>query len=184
MATEQHGSFCITIRLSCQSNNCFDILWRVAYYVRNNHVRFPLWDATVENGCLMVWLHSQEQGLLDHCPAYDGLQIPSKMIHGEPKSIPMKRGDVLFLHRLTRHASHSNTSDHVRWSFDLRYNPIGQPTGRGQFPGFVARSRAHPESELHDPAEWARLWRETRYRLAREEAPPFNRWSAESPVCA
>jgi phytanoyl-CoA hydroxylase len=148
-------------------------------------VWFPLWDATVENGCLMVWPNSKEKGLLDHCPGYDGLQIPAKIVQGQPKSMPMKRGDVLFMHRLTMHASHANLSHQVRWSFDLRYNPIGQPTGRGAFPGFVARSRAHPETELHDPEEWARLWHETRYRLARTEvAPAFNRWSADSPVCA
>jgi len=148
-------------------------------------VWFPLWDATVENGCLMVWPNSKDGGLQPHCPAYDGLQIPAKMVHGQPLSMPMPRGDVLFLHRLTMHASHPNVSDHVRWSFDLRYNPIGQPTGRGHFPGFVARSRQHPETELHDPAEWARLWYDTRHRLAHRTAEPaFNRWSADSPVCA
>ena len=71
------------------------------------------------------------------------------------------------MHRLTMHASLSNHSQDVRWSFDLRYNPIGQPTGRGHFPGFVARSRQNPASELRDPAEWARLWHECRDRLAR-----------------
>ena len=148
-------------------------------------VWFPLWDATVENGCLMVWPNSKHEGLQPHCPAFDGLQIPIKMVHGQPLSMPMQRGDVLFLHRLTMHASHANLSDHVRWSFDLRYNPIGQPTGRGHFPGFVARSRQHPETELRDPAEWAQLWYDTRHRLAhRETEPSFNRWSADSPVCA
>lgn len=148
-------------------------------------VWFPLWDATVENGCLIVWPNSQRQGLLDHCPGFDGLQIPGKLVRGEPKSLPMQRGDVLFMHRLTMHASHSNHSQNVRWSFDLRYNPIGQPTGRGHYPGFIVRSRAHPETELRDPAEWARLWHDTRYRLARKTAEPtFNRWNADSPVCA
>jgi phytanoyl-CoA hydroxylase len=148
-------------------------------------VWFPLWDATVENGCLMVWPNSHRQGLIDHCPGYDGLQIPRKLVRGEPKTLPMQRGDVLFMHRLTMHASHPNLSQNVRWSFDLRYNPIGQPTGRGHYPGFIVRSRAHPETELRDPAEWARLWHDTRYRLARKTAEPaFNRWSADSPVCA
>ena len=76
----------------------------------------------------------------------------------------MQRGDVLFLTKLTLHASHANNSDAVRWSLDLRYNPIGQPTGRGAFPGFVARSRRQPETELRDPAEWAQLWYDARYR--------------------
>ncbi len=147
-------------------------------------VWFPLWDATVENGCLVVWPYSHQQGLLDHCPRFDGLTIPGQLLQGEARSMPMKRGDVLFLTKLTMHASHSNHSDSVRWSFDLRYNPIGQPTGRGYFPGFIARSRKNPETELRDPAEWARLWHACRHKLATEGAGPFNRWSADSPVCA
>jgi ectoine hydroxylase-related dioxygenase (phytanoyl-CoA dioxygenase family) len=96
----------------------------------------------------------------------------------------MKRGDVLFLTKLTVHASHSNHSDNIRWSFDLRYNPIGQPTGRGSFPGFVARSRQHPTSELQDPAQWHQLWANARHKLATEGAGVFNRWNADNPVCA
>jgi hypothetical protein len=147
-------------------------------------VWFPLWDATIENGCLVVWPFSHQQGLLDHCPRFDGLQIPAQLLPGDPRPLPMKRGDALFMHRLTMHASLPNLSGDVRWSFDLRYNPIGQPTGRGHFPGFVARSRQNPASELRDPAEWARLWHACRRRLAAEGAGPFNRWSADSPVCA
>jgi hypothetical protein len=147
-------------------------------------VWFPLWDATVKNGCLVVWPRSHRQGLLDHCPSHSGLRIPGKLLDGKARSIPVKRGDALFMHKLTVHASHSNHSDDVRWSFDLRYNPIGQPTGRGAFPGFIARSRKNPDAELRDPAEWARLWHEARYRLATEGMGPFNRWSADSPVCA
>lgn len=147
-------------------------------------VWFPLWDANVENGCLVVWPRSHRQGLMDHCPAPTGLQVPGKLLSGKAKSIPVKRGQALFLTKLTLHASHSNQSDNIRWSFDLRYNPIGQPTGREVFPGFVARSRKHPESELRDPAEWARLWHAARHNLADKDVGPFNRWSAERAVCA
>jgi hypothetical protein len=48
----------------------------------------------------------------------------------------------------------------------------------------VARSREHPETELHDAAEWADLWLETRSTLARAENPAFNRWKADHPGCA
>ncbi len=147
-------------------------------------VWFPLSDATLENGCMVVWPYSHTKGLLDHCPRFDGLQVPGQLIADEPRPLPMKRGSALFMHRLTMHASLANKSEDVRWSFDLRYNPIGQPTGRGHFPGFVARSRQNPDSELRDPAEWARLWHACRQRLAAEGAGPFNRWSADSPVCA
>ncbi len=147
-------------------------------------VWFPLWDATVENGCLVVWPKSHLRGLLDHCPNPSGLRIPGKLLNGKAKSMPMKCGDVLFMHKLTIHASHANHSANVRWSFDLRYNPIGQPTGRGSFPGFIARSRENPATELHDPAEWARLWHTARHTLATEGMGPFNRWNADNPVCA
>jgi hypothetical protein len=73
-----------------------------------------------------------------------------------------------------------------RISLDLRYQPIGQASGRPAFAsaGFAARSRAHPEQVLSDPATWERNWLVLRERLAAEENPTFNRWSADSPVCA
>src|SRR5215213_5693954 len=145
-------------------------------------VWFPLWDATVENGCLVVWPQSHRQGLLDHCPNPAGLRIPGKLLNGKAKSLPMRRGDALLMHKLTIHASLANHSNNIRWSFDLRYNPIGQPTGRSSFPGFIARSRKHPETELRDAAEWARSWMEARHTLAATEMGQFNRWSADSPV--
>jgi hypothetical protein len=147
-------------------------------------VWFPLWDASVENGCLLVWPQSHRRGLLDHCPRPSGLSIPGRLLDGKARSLPMRRGDALLMHKLTIHASHANHSDNIRWSFDLRYNPIGQPTGRSSFPGFVARSRANPAAELRDPVEWARSWYVARQTLATEGMGRFNRWSADSPVCA
>ena len=98
---------------------------------------------------------------------------------------PLKRGGVLFFHRLNCHSSLPNNSDNIRWSFDLRYNPTGQPTGRSAFPGFVARSRSNPESELHDAEEWANSWYETRSRLSgSDDNPTFHRWKTDDPRCA
>lgn len=148
-------------------------------------VWFPLWDATIENGCMLVWPRSSQKGLLEHCPRVSGLQIPSHLLPDEPPlPLPMKRGDVLFLNKLTIHGSLANRSSDVRFSLDLRYNPIGQPTGRDFLPGFVARSRQHPESELRDPIEWAHLWQDCRRRVAQEGFGQFNRWNADSPACA
>jgi ectoine hydroxylase-related dioxygenase (phytanoyl-CoA dioxygenase family) len=148
-------------------------------------VWFSFKDVTAKNGCLCVWPYSHRQGLMHHCPTQRGLGIPGKMLKiGKAIPAEMKKGSALFLTKLTVHASYANHSDSVRISFDLRYNPIGQPTGRGYFPGFVARSRAHPESELHDPAEWNRLWAAARHKLATQGMGKFNRWSADSPVCA
>jgi phytanoyl-CoA hydroxylase len=150
-------------------------------------VWFPLTPANEENGCLQVIPRSHRNGLYPHCPGGPGgLKVADQLFDkGEGIPIPMEAGDVLFLTSRTIHGSLSNNSDDVRWSFDLRYNPIGQPTGRGAFPGFVARSKTDPANELRDPAEWEALWRQTRDRLAIEQVKgPFNRWDPNDPVCA
>jgi phytanoyl-CoA hydroxylase len=150
-------------------------------------VWFPLLDAPIEAGPLQVIPYSHNEGLRTHCPGgVGGLAIPAQLLEMEQAvPIPLKRGDVLFLTRRTCHSSLSNVSDNIRWSFDLRYNPIGQATGRGAFPGFIARSRSNPKSELHDAEEWARLWHDTRHRMAEENYnQPFNRWDGKAIVCA
>ena len=149
-------------------------------------VWFPLNEATVENGCLQIIPGSHRQGLHTHCPGHTGgLRIPEQFMALESAMpVPMQPGDVLFLTQHTIHGSLANESDDLRWSFDLRYNPIGQSSGRDLFPGFVARSKADPASVLRDPVAWEKLWRDTRDRLAREEHAPFNRWSADATVCA
>ena len=85
------------------------------------------------------------------------------------------------MHQRTIHSSLENTTDdQVRISFDLRYQPVGQPA----FPGFVAGSAAHPENVLSDAHEWAQCWLRTRAALAEHENPVFNRWQAGVGVCA
>jgi hypothetical protein len=154
-------------------------------------VWLPVTEATVQNGCLLVIPRSHTGDLAHHClvsPAKKGLHIPDSFLApGEPVALPMRPGDVLLMHKKTMHASLANESEDIRWSMDLRYNPTGEASGRPAFPSFVARSRAHPEQELHDPRRWAALWLETRQRLAglpAEEWPPFNRWSRDSELCA
>ena len=151
-------------------------------------VWMPVTPATVENGCLQVIPRSHRGELQPHCPGKSTVAIPDRFLdadHALP--LPMKPGSVLLMHQRTIHSSLENvTGDQVRISLDLRYQPIGQATGRPAFAsaGFVARSRAHPEQVLRDPATWERSWGLLRDRLAAEENPTFNRWSADSAVCA
>ena len=76
----------------------------------------------------------------------------------ERRAVPLKKGGIVFIHRYTPHRSTPNYTHGVRWSLDLRYQPTGTPTGRPFHPDFIVRSRAHPESELTDHAEWSRRW--------------------------
>ena len=152
-------------------------------------VWFPITTALVEHGCLHVVPRSHREGLLTHCPMEQGsneVLIPDEFFAVEQAlPLPCQRGDVLFLNSRTCHGSLSNVSDEVRFSLDLRYNPIGQHTGREWFPGFVARSRRDPESELHDPEAWAALWYQTRRRMAEtNQDVSFNRWDPDAAGCA
>ena len=155
---------------------------------------FSLTDAAIEQGPLKIVPQSHDSGLLTHCLSYKGKKadrvIPEHLFDID-STIPMptKRGDVIFLHRQTVHGSLANVSDKIRWSFDLRYNPIGQPTGRGAFPGFVARSRKNPESELRDADTWTDMWRKARTKMASVNQDdmsdvPFGRWTEGHPDCA
>lgn len=149
-------------------------------------VWFSLTDASVEHGCLQVLPGSHRRGLLHHCRRPIGLTVADSVLPADaPVALPMKAGDVLFLTQLTCHNSLSNISDEVRMSFDLRYQPTGKPTGRPAFPGFVARSRCNPASELRDAAAWEQLWRDTRDHMAQtQDKGPFNRWNVDDEVCA
>jgi phytanoyl-CoA hydroxylase len=154
-------------------------------------VWLPLSESTVQNGALRVIPRSHTLGkLFEHCLGHPGgLRIPdSQLPPGKPRPLPMKPGSVLLMTQSTVHSSLDNvTTDQVRISLDLRYQPTGQPTGRPVFApaGFVARSRSHPETELRDPARWRENWLALRDALAENaETLVFNRWHADSPVCA
>lgn len=141
-------------------------------------------DATEENGCLTVIPGSHRTGLAVHCPT-NQMTIPDVLLEGLPTPLPLKAGSAIFMHRLTKHASLPNVSDSIRWSFDLRYQPVGQPTGRDEFPAFVARSRSNPTSELHDFATWQALWENARTALIEaEQRRKTHRWDGDAPVCA
>ncbi|MEM7529029.1 MAG: phytanoyl-CoA dioxygenase family protein [Pseudomonadota bacterium] len=150
-------------------------------------------DATLENGCMIAvpGSHRNEEPLAIHCPGSGAssaeIYIPQDLIGRNVVPMPVRRGGIVLLHQRTVHGSLENGSDAIRWSFDLRYNVTGQPTGRGVFPSFVARSRAEPSSVVTDPEAYRRAWFEARDRLAAAGALDFNeRWGQYSahPLCA
>jgi phytanoyl-CoA hydroxylase len=113
-------------------------------------VWIPLVDVDEHNGCMEFLDHSHTWGPIattrqgDHLgPAVD---VEAR---GHKTVMRMKAGDAVLFHNLTLHRSLMNNSDDVRWSIDLRFAPTGTPTewldNMGML-GFVARSRAMPES--------------------------------------
>lgn len=140
-------------------------------------------DATVENGCLQV-APGQRQEMLPHCSKTQVGIANAFVPRDEAVPAPVKAGGAVLFHPLTPHASLSNESDGYRWSFDLRYNVTGQPTGRSQFPDFVVRSRSDPASALQDWRMWQAKWDATRTHLAKVPHIPQHRWSDDAPYCA
>lgn len=149
-------------------------------------------DATVDNGCLIAVPGSHKGERTLHCPGkvfQSEIYIPEAILDMD-NVVPLevRAGGMVLLHRLTEHGSLENNTEDIRWSFDLRYQPIGQPTGRDVFPGFVARSAAAPDSALTDPKKWAELWWDARDRIASGEVENKfgGRWNhnAIQPLCA
>lgn len=154
-------------------------------------------DATEDMGCLAVYPRShRDETLTIHCPGVRNAAenyIPQQLLdrHGTPpQPLPCRAGSIVLLTRWTEHTALPNVSNDLRWSFDLRYQPAGQPTGRPAFPSFVARSGSDPESVLTDPADYAEMWEQTRQRLLAKtlDKPLYEqaRWLAnrDNPVCA
>jgi len=140
-------------------------------------------DATLENGCLQVSSGDYNE-LLPHC-ASTQVQIPDQFIDTQNTiPVPVRAGGAVLFHPFTPHCSLSNRSDHYRWSFDLRYNVTGQPTGRSHFPEFVARSKSDPSSELRDWKVWKEMWEEARYRETHVQHIAQHRWGNDAPYCA
>jgi len=141
-------------------------------------------DATVENGCLKAVPRHPGDTMRPHCPQRQTAIAPGYLDENEAVPLPVKAGGIVLLHPLTPHASLDNTSDGIRWSFDLRYNVTGQPTGRSHFPSFVARSRSAPSTEMRSVETWRSLWENARDQLAEQSHIDIHRWSADSPACA
>jgi len=139
-------------------------------------------DATVENGCLQVI--PGKPRMYPHCPKRQTSIADGCIDESLARPLPVKAGGAVIFHPLTPHASLDNVSDAFRWSFDIRYNVTGQPTGRAHFPDFVARSRARPETELRDWEAWRDMWLAARAHLSGQPHIPIHRWTGDSPACA
>ncbi|MDD9909426.1 MAG: phytanoyl-CoA dioxygenase family protein [Ahrensia sp.] len=141
-------------------------------------------DATYENGCLQVLPRSHREGIKPHCPKTQTAIADGQIDESAGLPLPVRAGGAVLFHPLTAHASLTNRTPDFRWSFDLRYNVTGEPTGRSHFPHFIARSRTQPDRELRDWREWKTFWEDSRDRLAQKPHIEIHRWSSDSPACA
>ena len=138
-------------------------------------VWLPMADSTLDNGCLEVFprVHKDEMVYWG-----GGFGVSDEhMSERQAVPLPMSKGSVILMHKLTPHRSGPNTTDGIRWSMDLRYQKTGTPTGRSFYPDFVTRSRASPGSVYDDYTEWAYQW-----EAALEKYPPRGRPGRKIPL--
>lgn len=151
-------------------------------------------ESTVENGCLRCVPGSHladddaerpDFGLRTHCPGREfvgDIYIPDATIPPSARrNLEVNPGDAIVLHRRTVHGADANESDGIRWSFDLRYQAAGTPTGRECFPALrLAGNDGAPG--------YHRQWLDARDAILRGEVDAvFNtRWQKyrDAPLCA
>ena len=130
----------------------------------------PLVDTTPEGGCLWVAPRRHREGVLHHVQGTSGLDVGLEAVPAAHRlPVPTRAGSMIIFSSMLPHGSLVNRSDRVRWSMDLRYQKLGEPTGRWYVPGFVARSRANPQSECADWRTWV------------EDVERVDRWAATQP---
>lgn len=141
-------------------------------------------DATVDNGCLQVIPKAHRQGMKPHCPKVQTAIADGFIDEDAALALPVKSGGVVLFHPLAPHSSLINKTDGFRWSFDIRFNKTGEPTGRSHFPDFIARSKSNPSLEMRDWRLWKRNWELARERLAVSPHIDIHRWQSDAPFCA
>ena len=114
-------------------------------------VWIPLVDATLENGCLHVIPRTHHRKLLSHHnetytgTGYTELDDEHVRSHrAEVVALPLAAGGAILFNDKFIHSSTANNSNHVRWSVDLRYQPVDQDPMTRIGLGFLARSHQRP----------------------------------------
>ncbi len=108
---------------------------------------FPLDDATLENGCMVVMPGQHRRGPLPHVSVTDDYVIaPDCLDTSEGLAVPMRAGSGLFFHSLLPHYTAPNRSTKWRRAIALSYmSARSRYTGEGEGPEyFPVRGRSYP----------------------------------------
>ena len=126
----------------------------------------PFVDADVRNGCMQVLRGGHRAGcVVPHlgCTGStwyietDASQMPQCLhlpIDSNVVTVPVSFGSVLLLNNLVPHRSLPNSSDHIRWSVDVRWQRPDQPSGFPAKP-LLRLSRAGDPTFRPDWSVWA-----------------------------
>jgi ectoine hydroxylase-related dioxygenase (phytanoyl-CoA dioxygenase family) len=107
---------------------------------------FPLDDATLENGCMVVAPGRHDQAL-PHVSVTDDFVIePGRIQDEETVAVPMRAGSGLFFHSLLPHYTAPNRSTQWRRALALSYmSAQSRYTGSGESPVyFPIQGKSYP----------------------------------------
>lgn len=133
----------------------------------------PLVPVNVNNGCMRFVPKSHNEGILVHeevgtYGGMAGLSLKSDkyvttinaedITRLEPKAIDVacEVGDVVLFSQILMHRGGKNTSDHIRWSFDWRFQDASKPTCR-EHQGHLVHSEVDPAKVVSTSTQWAKL---------------------------
>jgi hypothetical protein len=113
----------------------------------------PMSDVDEEKGCLVVvpGAHRDPELLPWPMPSEVSLDLDRR---GVP--LPVRKGDVILLHKRIPHSAMPNRSGEVRWSFDFRYHPVGSTSDRPWFPSLQLTGPG--ATGKPDAARWRQMW--------------------------
>ena len=134
------------------------------------------WDSRIVAAWVPMTQAGGERGTLSVIPGSQRDRRPPTASQRELSeagvALAASPGDVVFFDNWLLHGSTPNQSAaDVRWAFNFRYLPRGQPAGRPYLPTCVLRSRSQPQRELHNPVLWSEIWRRALDHLARPASP-------------
>jgi phytanoyl-CoA hydroxylase len=103
----------------------------------------PMVDATVANGCMQILPRAHQGKVVKHHTGGNAgfLVIKDEDLPDDPQraiTATCPRGGVVFMTNRTPHCSTPNTSDHIRWSVDLRFQSAATPSNVGLEPAHIA----------------------------------------------
>jgi ectoine hydroxylase-related dioxygenase (phytanoyl-CoA dioxygenase family) len=136
----------------------------------------PLVDTSEENGCLWVARGRHKEGVLRYEWRDLLYMFPEEVPEEQREPLPTPAGSMVMFTSMLPHGSLVNNTDTVRWSMDLRYQAVGQPTGRWYIPGFVARCTSDPSLETPDCATWIEDVERVQKEADRQPDRPRMRW--------
>ena len=118
----------------------------------------PLGDATEEMGCMQILPGVAKEGYLKHEGEGGPTIWPELLPDVEPLSAICQKGDMVLMNKFTPHSSIPNRTKKCRWSLDLRFQPMGEHTGRTAHPDFVVRCPGNLGCVGADYKTWCRMW--------------------------